>query len=718
MRPIFLFLLLFLNIQSLVAQKLAKEVWSDATDYFQHNRYTEALQNFQRYSEMKPDDVNGKLWLGITYYYTNNLTEAKRYLGYVSEQSKNVPKAVTLYQGRIAHAELQFKEAINYYKQYLRQNQDTKDRASLKDDMRRCAFGLKIKTDANVYVQNMGDKINSWGEDFAPVISPLTDDRIYFSSCRLGNLGGLRDEQGLKDEKKGLYDSDIFWAEVQNGEWSSPNRLSNLLNTSRFDKILDISSDGLRMYYFKGFNLFAGETYVDTFKTLEERSFKNYTFNSALKASEGDGTPFFVHDTMMLFSSRRQGGYGGLDLYSSVFSQGKWSAAQNMGSAINSAYDETAPFLANDGRTLYFSCNGLNSIGGFDIFLTEFDDDSETWAKPKNVGIPINSAGDDLDFRLNSDGSKAFFDSNRREGSGGSDIYTAFFKSYRQEQNEIRNPMVFNQVHLFKQEKRAKKNNNSIGERPDEVVYYSFLPISFDKDDDLLNIYGLKSLDQVASILKKSPNAKVNLISHSDETGAAELDIFFSIRRVEKVADYLVKNGVQANQIILTGCGANYPVAQNSLDGTSNIAGKKLNRRVEIRLFKSDPRFKITNESYSVPEYMQSNEYTRFEKTQKSLSYRVQIGAVRQMYSGEVVRLFPDINIEESFDKKIYQYSIGLFPNFAAAEQLRKDMVEKQGISAAYIVPYLNGWRMTEEEIKDNAAIYDDLKLYLAKKKK
>jgi hypothetical protein len=76
----------------------------------------------------------------------------------------------------------------------------------------------------------------------------------------------------------------------------------------------------------------------------------------------------------------------------------QWSLPENLGSIVNSTSDEDYPFLDRDGRTLYFSSKGHNSIGGYDIFKTVFDFNTNLWSEPENMGIPINTVGDDLLF--------------------------------------------------------------------------------------------------------------------------------------------------------------------------------------------------------------------------------------------------------------------------------------------------------------------------------
>ena len=249
------------------------------------------------------------------------------------------------------------------------------NRLAIKDEIKRCAQGLKIKYQKELaVVENLGENINTRFDEFASVESPNDSDKLYFSSARTRNLGGLRDEEGKLDNLKGKYSSDIFSIILQNGTWTNPKRLSNLLNSTQNDVILDFNEDGSAMLLFKGFDFFSGQILVDSFKPIEDKPIYPNRFQSSVVAERGDASPYFFNDSTLIFSSRIEGGFGGSDLYISQKSKGKWCPPLNLGNTINSAYDESTPFLAEDGRTLYFSSNTTKGIGGFDIYKASFND--------------------------------------------------------------------------------------------------------------------------------------------------------------------------------------------------------------------------------------------------------------------------------------------------------------------------------------------------------
>jgi outer membrane protein OmpA-like peptidoglycan-associated protein len=123
------------------------------------------------------------------------------------------------------------------------------------------------------------------------------------------------------------------------------------------------------------------------------------------------------------FVSDRPGGYGGRDIYVMKKNvDNSWSEPKNLGPEINSPFDEDAPFVSIDNYFLYFASNGTKSIGGFDIFVAERDEQGN-WKTPENMGYPINSTSDDAFYTTTTDGFKGYISSFRKGGLGDMDIY-------------------------------------------------------------------------------------------------------------------------------------------------------------------------------------------------------------------------------------------------------------------------------------------------------
>jgi len=232
---------------------------------------------------------------------------------------------------------------------------------------------------------------------------------------------------GGEKDNFGEYYDDIYYMQFKSNVWSKPKKLGNKINTADCDVFNCISSDGSQIYISRqaksSFNIYvstvAGKGRMSVPKKLDKPI--NAKGNSTCAYITKDGG-------YLLFASDRPGGYGGYDLYiSEKLENGKWGEPQNLGPKVNSEYDELYPVLLSDG-TLYFSSKGHETMGGFDVFKsTKIADTS--WTSPVNMGYPLNTPYDDINFYPTSDdGKKGFYSSARAGGFGDADIYQYIFE--------------------------------------------------------------------------------------------------------------------------------------------------------------------------------------------------------------------------------------------------------------------------------------------------
>ena len=211
-----------------------------------------------------------------------------------------------------------------------------------------------------------------------------------------------------KQEGGTLVNCDIYYSDNINGEWTEAKKVEGINDPERWDSQPTIASDGRTLY----------------------------------------------------FASDRRGGRGGVDLYVTVKDPvtGVWGKPENMGPVINTPYDEKSPFIHSDFETIYFSSDGQPGVGGFDIFFSKKGADGK-WSEPKNIGVPINTKGDDLGFFVSTDGHLGYFASNeparvKGKAVGKYDIYS--FDLYKEARPE--------QVSFFKgQIEDASKGQNKGG---------------------------------------------------------------------------------------------------------------------------------------------------------------------------------------------------------------------------------------------------------------
>ena len=714
-KKIFFLFILCLVHQAVDAQVLnPKKIKDEADVYYEQELYSKAENLYQRYLNSKVGgDLDALLKLSVCYYKQNDLKSAKRFLGQIKDLKKSDPLS-HYYLGRIAHQEYQFAESVEHYKEFLRNvNSNHPFRKRTIDAIKRAANGIKFKNlSQTAYVENLGDKLNSKYDEYGPVPSPNFTSKFYFSSARPQSIGGLRNIKGLKDSKFGQYNEDMYSVVLSNGEWSTIESINPSSNTSKKDVLMDFSDDGSVMMYLKYFDKNASDLYADTFSNdIESKIVRPY--RSDFNAEKGDCYLFTFKDSVMLFSSRRPGGYGGYDLYYSILRDGRWTRGINLGKQINSSYDEVSPFLTKDGRTLFFSSNGLKSLGGFDIFKSTFSETQALWSQAENVGLPINSPGDDRHLRISKDGMSAFLSSSRKEGFGGEDLYIAYFKKEVFAQRNNGKPVHFA---LVKPKIEDDLVGNSTGStstsNPNEVKEYFLAPIYFDDSDMVLSPQNKKLLENWAKVLQIYPAMKAEIQSHSIESGPNLFDLYFSIKRGEQVMEFLKSQGVKPNQLVAKGYGANFPLVKSKVNGKKVNLANKLNRRIDLKIQNPEAHsIKINYDFPPITDDLKDRSFSRYESRTRGLSYKIQITATRQLYNNKLLDKYGDIILEMDSKSNNYLYTVGLYSNFSLAEKKRQELFVK-GIYEAFIVPYIDGKRISRAVALENAQKYPDLKRY------
>lgn len=253
--------------------------------------------------------------------------------------------------------------------------------------------------------ENLGKRINSQWDERAPVISP--DGRtLYFTrGNHPGNTG-----YGLVD-----YEQDIWYSNFQpDSSWSEAKNIGLPLNTEYPNSVCSVTPDGNTLLLLGAYKQDgSSEAGYSVSKRVrggwsfpQKLNIKNYyNYNRfAIAYLENNGNILFL-------AAERLNSIGKKDIFISFnLGNNNWSEPENIGPVINTADEEYSPFLASDGKTLYFSSKGLGGIGGFDVFVSKrLDDTWKNWSKPENLGPNINSSEDDLFFKIPSKGDFVYF---------------------------------------------------------------------------------------------------------------------------------------------------------------------------------------------------------------------------------------------------------------------------------------------------------------------
>jgi len=669
----------------------------------------------------KPTDDEARIQLATAQYHTNELHAAIRNLESVKSNAKGQTPNLTLLLAQCYHDNNAFSKAIELYKEVLRTtDEDFTQRGSVADEIKRCAVGLRhsIPTD-EVFVENMGSDVNSRFDDFIPVESPNLESRVYFSSVRSVRVSDEFDSSGKLTAMNRQQDCDMFATEIVNGAWSTAVPLNVRLNTPAHEVLQDFNSDGMVAFFTKSGVLAEGPMYVDTFDLEDFESTGIMWNNAPLNDAESVRGLYFFADSILLFASNRAGGFGGFDIYCTTRQAGQWIPPVNLGPSINSQFDEISPFLARDGRTLYYSSNDLTSMGGFDVFFNRFDERSEDWGPQNNLGQPINSAGNDLYFRLSRNGLSSYLSSDRKTGKGGLDIYSAYYKAPRQEQLARSVPPIFFQVRDYSLFSETLVDQESVPgieiENESNLSKNVKIPVIFFRENDqVITPQNGPKLEMLVRFLKTYPHMTLEILCHSDTEPVTGFDLFFSLKRGEQVADYLSTRGISPLRISIKGLGGNYPLAKNTIDGRPNEAGLWYNRRVDF-IIHGQHQLPVQIE-YDFPEInpaLLSESYPMFLNLRKGLAYSVLFVELDQMFKGNLATLGQHTSIEKKQTAEGYLYFSGLFKSFEEALQYLGE-IKEQGFGNAEIIPFLEGIRLEKGSLNPSLfEQYPDLKNYV-----
>src|SRR5690606_2363090 len=300
----------------------------------------------------------------------------------------------------------------------------SKNPAELEDLIRRidqCKTAKELVANpVRVFIDNLGGIVNSKYPEYGAIIS-ADESVMMFTSRRNSTTGGMIDP-GLNE-----YYEDIYITKKTNGRWSAPENIGSPVNTEEHDATVAVAPDAQSMIIYiddKGDGNLYETKLVGTSWSKPKKMNKNintkYHESSASYSSDGK-TLYFV-------SNKPDGGLGNRDIYVTQWDENlqDWGPATNLGASINTKYNEESVLIHPDGKTLYFSSQGHKSMGGYDIFVSEKQDNG-TWSEPKNLGYPINTVDDDVFFIINSSGRRGYYSSFKSDGYGEKDIYMITF---------------------------------------------------------------------------------------------------------------------------------------------------------------------------------------------------------------------------------------------------------------------------------------------------
>jgi hypothetical protein len=422
----FLILLSVFSMDQLLAQpEMSSKVDPySAEQKFLKANYEGALDEYLSLLDNDPKNDKYNYNIAVCYLNTNiNKTKAIPYLEIITHKPKYDPNAMYLL-GRAYHFAYRLDDAIKAYSAFKQTGRGNTD--NLKDVDREIQFCINakelMKFPLNVKFENLGPNINSPYADYYSFV-PDDESFIVFNTKRPNEGAELVKEDGT-------YPPEIYIAKAKDATYIKSKPIGPPIQTDKGEmEVIGLSGagDAMLLYYInpKG----VGDICITTLD-------KNGKFKPYEKLDENINSPKASEiaacinnsGTLLYFASDRAGGIGGTDLYvSQKLPNGKWGPAKNLGTEINTPYNEDFPRLSSDEKLLYFSSSGHTSMGGYDIFKAELDETTKQYINAKNVGYPINTPEDNYKFRMSGNGRYGYMAALREGGMGDLDIYRITF---------------------------------------------------------------------------------------------------------------------------------------------------------------------------------------------------------------------------------------------------------------------------------------------------
>jgi len=414
----------FADKEGLKVAKNAIKTGDDIMSRGDETMYNQAIPHYEVAQKFNPDNALLNFKLGMCYLESLTKPKCLEYFQRSHQLDPAVHDMIQYYLGRGYHLNADWDKATEAYRAYL----DKMGAKVLADErnqivkrIEECKNGKELsKNPVRVWIDNLGENINSKFHDYALVIN-ADESRLFFTSRKPGTTGGGIDPD-IND-----YFEDVYISQFQNGQWTKAENLGSGFNTESHDASINMSADGQTMIIFRWTKKTGGDIFISKLQDDGKWSAParlDKPINTEFHESSASLSP---DNRVLYFVSNRDGGLGGRDIYTSRWDDKKkrWGDAVNIGPTINTQYDEEGVFMHPDGKTLYFSSSGHNTMGGMDIFSSTLKDGK--WTTPINLGFPINTPEHDVFFVQPANARFGYYTSAREDGFGGRDNYRITF---------------------------------------------------------------------------------------------------------------------------------------------------------------------------------------------------------------------------------------------------------------------------------------------------
>ncbi len=395
---------------------------------FQQGNYRGALLKYRAILKAEPDNTMAKYRSAECHYKLKRYDLALKYLDRAKEDDPEIVKEMQFFYGQTYHRMARLDDAIASFENYL----ETAPKRTIEYDLAtryltQCKYAKQLmKEPVPVEISNVGREVNSRFDDYAPSVT-ADGKTMVFTSRRSDTEGGEIDESSDYKFFEDIYIS--TWDEKLQ-EWSDNEKLPGDVNTDSYDAVLSIDPQGNNMFVYKNDERMAGDIFVSKKNRTNGEWYAPEKLDKPINTSFYEGSVSITRDGKTLyFISERIGGEGRGDIYRSELDKnGKWGKPKSLGDIINTKDDEKFVFIHPNGKTLYFSSKGHQTMGDYDIFKSELVDGE--WGTPVNLGYPINTVNEESTFSLTADNTKLFLAAEYEDSTGERDIYMVDVSKY------------------------------------------------------------------------------------------------------------------------------------------------------------------------------------------------------------------------------------------------------------------------------------------------
>ena len=661
-----------------VSSKELRSIFNEAESILLYNEdYEKALPLYKLLVNFAPDNHNYQYKVGICYLNMDGYV--KEAIPWLIKASKKTtfdysysyketyaPVDVLFYTGSAYHLLNRTDSAVYYYKKFLSatsgfHNPQMFYTDFVRQQIRNCSHAREMEQHpVIVKKEKLTDQINAYRKNLNPVVSE--NRKVFVYTAMPGSNKAI-----------------MYCRKKRNG-WSNPVDITAQLDAGDDSRAVALSFTGDTLFLYKEeggradlWVSYHRDTVWTPMKRLGRNINTRYWESSCCISSDGK---------TLYFTSNRNGGRGGLDIYlSKKTADGRWGEPVNLGPVINTPLLEDNPHITADGQTLFFASQGHYNIGGFDVFYSK-KKRSGSWSKPVNLGYPVNTTDDNMNYFPLGNGDTALVSLITREGPVNTwDIYKVhIIPPGKITRIEVKGTLVFEDGARDTDPSLSVTISDTAGTKvfakpvPDSSGRYmakllpgtykiavrsnryknvsetitipekyprSFLAVEtrlIPRQTNQGNVFFIRSvyfklneyhlseearqhLTQIAVFLKEYPSLKFEIVGMTDTTGTKDYNKNLSVKRAREVINFFTSLGIPKNRFTLRGIGE-IRVVQLKKGKQTKTVTQEQSRKVDIRLLRSDTAIQYKPE-YFMPEYATGKEKLTYSilviKTKKKL---------------------------------------------------------------------------------------------------